>query len=272
MSQPEKEFYDQILDLYRAEVTKKYPDLVSAWPVISGKNTKIGSFKSSTILVFENTGNNVFTTTSGIGEIPQSVVGFPEITAENKGRVRERIERHFSLKSTDGVVILLPGGLLGNDELQTLLHKHEHALGMTPMKVFLSHKGVDKDKVRDFKKTLESLGFEPWIDEDAMHAGVELERGILQGFNESCAAVFFVTPNFKDESFLGSEVSYAIAEKRKKLDKFAIITLVFTQEGVSGDVPALLQPYVWKEPKTDLEALREILKAVPVKPGVVQWR
>jgi len=271
MSQPEKEFYDQIVDIYQAEVGKKYPDQVSAWPVISGRNTKIGNFKNATIVVYENTGNSSFTTTSGIGELPQSIIGFPEVTAENKDRVRERIERHFSLKPSDGVVILLNGYLVGG-ELQALLHKHEYALGKTPMKIFLSHKGIDKEKVREFKRTLESLGFDPWIDEDAMHAGAELERGILKGFNESCAAVFFVTPNFKDESFLGSEVSYAIAEKRKKLDRFAIITLVFTQDGISGDVPALLHSYVWKEPKTDLEALREILKAVPVKPGMVHWR
>ena len=81
-----------------------------------------------------------------------------------------------------------------------------------------------------------------------------------------------ITPNFKDESFLGSEVNYAIAEKRKKNERFSIITLVFNQNGEKGSVPDLLQPYVWKEPKNDVEALREIIKALPVKVGMVQWR
>lgn len=228
-------------------------------------------FKNCGIVFYEHTGNPVFTTNSGIGELPQSLIGFPEITESNKDRVRERLERHFSLKPSDGIIFIPPSGNIGS-ELSSLLLKHEFAMGLTPMKIFLSHKGIDKEIVMDFKKSLESLGFDPWIDEDAMHAGVELERGILQGFNDSCAAVFFVTPNFKDELFLGSEVNYAIAEKRKKADKFSMITLVFSQNGISGDVPALLQPYVWKEPKTDLEALREILKALPVKAGMVQWR
>lgn len=60
------------------------------------------------------------------------------------------------------------------------------------MKIFLSHKSEDKTSiVRDYKQTLQILGFEPWIDEDAMVAGTRLERGILQGFKESCAVFFY---------------------------------------------------------------------------------
>src|SRR5687767_11405383 len=62
-------------------------------------------------------------------------------------------------------------------------------------KVFLSHKGVDKEFVNDFKKTLELLGYEPWLDEDAMPAGTSLERGLLKGMQESCGVVFFITPS-----------------------------------------------------------------------------
>ena len=35
-------------------------------------------------------------------------------------------------------------------------------------KIFLSHKGSDKDTVIDFRETLEELGYEPWLDDDAM--------------------------------------------------------------------------------------------------------
>jgi len=89
---------------------------------------------------------------------------------------------------------------------------------------------------------------------------------------ESCAAVFFVTSNFVDESFLGSELDYAISEKRAKGDLFAIVTLVFETDGKKGEVPQLVRPYVWKEPKGDLEALREILRAIPLKIGPVRPR
>lgn len=140
-------------------------------------------------------------------------------------------------------------------------------------KVFLSHKGSDKPLVRRFFTVLKTIGFDPWLDEDAMIAGTELERGILQGFKDSCAAVFFITPNFLDEGFLRTEVNYAIGEKRVKGDRFAIITIVFTgKKGEKGAVPELLKQYVWKEPPTDLEAINEILRAMPIAPGEPRWR
>ena len=140
-------------------------------------------------------------------------------------------------------------------------------------KIFLSHKGSDKEKVVDIKDTLELLGYNPWLDDDAMPAGTSVDRGILEGMKTSCAVVFFVTSSFEDEGYLRTEVDHAVREKREKGDRFAIITLVLPDSG--GDrahVPDLLKPYVWKTPRTDLEALREIIRALPVEPGVVAWR
>ncbi len=140
-------------------------------------------------------------------------------------------------------------------------------------KVFLSHKGVDKHHVIDFKKTLEILGYDPWLDKDAMPAGTSLDRGLLQGMQDSCGVVFFITPSFKDEGFLETEVDYARQEKRRKGDRFAIIILrLADSDGNMGEIPELLKTYVWKEPKTSLEALREIVRAVPVAPVRVDWR
>ena len=140
-------------------------------------------------------------------------------------------------------------------------------------KVFLSHKGVDKETVIDFKETLEILGYDPWLDEDAMPAGTSVERALLQGMKDSCGVVFFITPSFKDKGFLETEVNYAIQEKRKKGDKFAIVTLQFADaDGNTGEIPELLKPYVWKKPETPIEALREIVRALPVAPTSVDWR
>lgn len=140
-------------------------------------------------------------------------------------------------------------------------------------KVFLSHKGIDKNKVADLKSTLQLLGYDPWLDEDAMPAGTPLERGLLQGMKESCGVVFFITPAFKDEGYLETEINYAIQEKRAKGERFAIITLQFVDtEGKIGEIPELLKTYVWKKPKTSLEALREIVRALPITPSVVDWR
>jgi hypothetical protein len=140
-------------------------------------------------------------------------------------------------------------------------------------KVFLSHKGIDKYKVADFKSTLQLLGYEPWLDEDAMPAGTPLERGLLQGMKDSCGVVFFITPSFKDDGYLGTEIDYAIQEKRAKGDRFAIITLQFADvEGQIGEIPELLKTYVWKKPKTSLEALREIVRALPIAHSAIDWR
>ena len=140
-------------------------------------------------------------------------------------------------------------------------------------RVFLSHKGVDKAVATDFKSTLELLGYEPWLDEDAMPAGTVLERGLLHGMQDSCGVVFFITPSFSDESFLRAEIDYAIQNKREKGDRFSIVTLLLPgDDGSRGTVPDLLKPYLWKEPASLLEALQEIIRGLPVVVGRAEWR
>ena len=140
-----------------------------------------------------------------------------------------------------------------------------------PRKIFLSHKSSNKARVLDFKEALEEQGYETWLDEDDMPAGTEIQRGLLQGMQESCAVVFFITPSFKDEHFLRSEINYAIGEKIDRGDDFAIITLQFIgDDGEKAPIPELLKSYVWKTPKTDFEALREIVRALPVAPGNIE--
>lgn len=142
-----------------------------------------------------------------------------------------------------------------------------------PKKIFLSHKGVNKPIVRDFSNTLSAIGYIPWLDEDAMVAGESLERALLNGMKQSCAAVFFVTPEYQDENYLATEIDYAIAQKREKSERFSIITLVLkNQEGKKGSVPELLRKYVWKEPENNLQALQEIIRALPVESQGIDWK
>ncbi len=275
MAEEKKSLQDQVVELYSTKVRAKHPDLLTAWPLVSGFNDKFGTYKDWLVLILVHTGTSSVRMSSGFGEVTAAIVGVEEITQENKGLVRARIERHFKVDSHDAVVLMKkqPDGTWDiSDELEIAIQKHEFSMGTVPMRIFLSHKGADKPLVREFKSTLELLGFSPWLDEDAMSAGSELERSILQGFSDSCAAIFFVTPNYKDENFLATEVDYAIQEKRKKGDKFSIITLVFQDGDQTGAVPNLLHRYVWKQPATQLEALREILKALPVQTGDVYWK
>ena len=141
-------------------------------------------------------------------------------------------------------------------------------------KVFLIHKGDDKELVIDFKETLKILGYDPWLDEDAMPDGASVEQEPLQGMQDSCGVVFFITSSFKDEGFLKTEIEYANKEKRKKGDKFVIIPLQFAgADGNTSEIPkSLEETYDWKKPKTPLEALREIVRALLVAPVSIDWR
>ena len=137
------------------------------------------------------------------------------------------------------------------------------------VKIFLSHKSVDKPLVYRYYHALKEVGFDPWLDESNMAAGANLERELLRGFEESCAAVFFITENFKDEKYLATEVDYAVIQKRKKDKKFAIITLRYTN---AAPVPGLLTPYIYKDVANDLEGFRELVRALPLELGPVRWK
>ena len=263
--------YANILRVYQSLIATKHgAAAVQTWPLLNGWLFVQGSFRGWTVVLLQDDPFTMRTSFSSLGEMEEAVVGSPSLDAQNMEEVRRRLEGYFSAGGKDAVLLIPSEGSI-DSEFAYMMHRHEQAQGLTPMKVFLSHKGADKPRVREFKKTLELLGFSPWLDEDSMRAGTELERGILTGSSESCAAVFFITSNFKDESFLSTEVNYALAEKRKKGDKFAIITIVL-DAAARSNVPGLLHQYVWKEPVEDLEALREIVAALPIRVGDAHWR
>lgn len=141
--------------------------------------------------------------------------------------------------------------------------------GQNEVRIFLSHKSVDKELVYRYYQALKEVGFSPWLDEPDMPAGTNLERAIFQGFTESCAAVFFITDNFKDERYLAAEVDYAVMQKRKKDKKFTIITLRYSD---AAPVPDLLTPYIYKTVSNDLEGFYELLRALPLEAGPVRWK
>jgi hypothetical protein len=260
-----------LLLLYQNLVNAIHPSKVASWPLLTGWNIIQASFKDWAVVVLKDAGFAQVTMMNGVGELSEELVGAAEITSQTRDAVRSRLERHFNIGKRDAVVLYSPDDNI-SPEIEAMFRRHEFALGLTPMKIFLSHKGADKPMVREFKKTLELLGFDPWLDEDSMHAGTELERGILDGFDKSCAAVFFITENFRDEQYIATEVNYAISEKRKKGERFSIITLVFGDSVGKANIPGLLHHYVWKEPSGHLAALREIILALPVQVGDVYWK
>jgi hypothetical protein len=101
--------------------------------------------------------------------------------------------------------------------------------------------------------------------------GSRVWTGGCAGYSGLLLSAVLRDPNYVDDNFLATEIDYAIEEKRKKGDRFAIITLVFEHEKRKGAVPELLRRYVWREPANDLEGLREIIKALSVMVGPVRW-
>jgi hypothetical protein len=137
------------------------------------------------------------------------------------------------------------------------------------IRIFLSHKSVDKPLVYRYHHALKATGFDPWLDETNMAAGANLEREVLRGFEESCAAVFFITENFRDEKYLAAEVDYAVMQKRKKDKKFAIITLRYAN---AAEIPGLLTPYIYKDITNDLQGFKELVAALPIELGPCRWK
>jgi hypothetical protein len=136
-------------------------------------------------------------------------------------------------------------------------------------KIFLSHKTIDKPLVYRYFTALKEVGFDPWLDESEMPAGSNVERSIFDGFENSCAAVFFITENFVDERYLAAEVDYAIRQKRHKDKKFSIITLRYSD---AAPVPGLLTPYVYRDINNDLQGFYEIIRALPIEMGPTRWK
>jgi hypothetical protein len=132
--------------------------------------------------------------------------------------------------------------------------------------IFLSHKSIDKVVVLRIKNVLDAAGFQPWIDQERMPAGTTLDRAILDGIKGSCAAVFFITPNFEDNRFLSQEIDYAIQVQRERPDTFAIIPILI-DNAADSDVPDLLRRFVIKRAITEIDILLHIFQALPIRLG-----
>lgn len=135
-------------------------------------------------------------------------------------------------------------------------------------RIFLSHRSADKEIVRPFYNLLKSLGFEPWLDEKEIKAGSTIHREISSGFDSACAVVFFVTSSFEDERWIGREIDHAVSREIEHSDRFSVIALVF------GDatVPRALRDKRWVDVKNHVDAVREVVEALPVELGPARWR
>lgn len=188
------------------------------------------------------------------------LIMFPSVFQPSKDSIEEKVRSNITYKIAESIL-----------NLETQNYEEKQRMEKNT-EVFLSHKSTDKLLVREIARTLTAIGYSPWLDEDKMKAGANLERSILNGFENSCSAVFFITPNFEDQGYLATEIDYAIAEKRDKGDQFVIITLLIPDDkGNYGEVPKLLKSYVWKEIQP-IEVIRTIVEALPIRLNNPNWK
>ncbi|OOF66257.1 toll/interleukin-1 receptor domain-containing protein [Rodentibacter sp. Ppn85] len=260
---------DVILDIYQQKIKDLYPHYVRKWPIINGIS-RVQSFDLpgeyiAFLYVNSPMANICF---SGGGTLTSDDLELDIVQSNNLNKVREYFYNNLNLNEGDGLFIVNKN--LSNllSEIELNIEKHKFFLGLTPMKIFLSHKTADKPKVREFKRILDQIGFDSWLDEEELTAGAHLEKSLFNGMKNSCAAVFFLTENYRDTNYLESEITYAIKRKRED-PKFALIALKLSP---NATVPDLLTPYVYKEPTSDLEALSQIIKAIPAKIGKIIYQ
>jgi hypothetical protein len=260
-----------IIDKYSDLVKTKYPRLIKQWPIISGYNLFAEEYNNYLLIYIKHTGilNRVQLGFINLSDLFY-FLDINDINETNLLEVKNGLKKFFNVNKEDGVTILKKEESVDRF-LSELLEQHELTMGIAKNKIFLSHKDTDNNIINNFAKTLTYLGFNVWND-DNLNAGVSLNREIIKGFNDSCAAIFFITENFRDEKFIADEIDYAISEKRIKDNKFSIITLVMYKKENENNVPNLLKKYVYKNPKNDLEALRIILDALPLKINGISWK
>lgn len=264
-----------VLEHYRGMVVARQPSRVTIWPVLSGCNFTWYSHGTTFILRMHHNGVGGPVVTNGVTNIAGLTDVFSLSWFE---KTMGCDDKDLSITVPATTIAAWHSGVCDHaalsadiqPQLESAFLRHEIVQGLRSMKIFLSHKGVDKGKVREFFDLLKLLGFDPWLDEDAMSAGALLHREILAGMKSSCAVVFFVTPKFVDDKYLATEIDYAITEKTERAD-FVIVTLAFTDsEGNKPRVPELLHRFLWVEAKSDLFALQTIIKALPVCVGDVR--
>jgi len=103
MAKDEQDPARQIKDLYRKVVLAKHPTEAARWPILSGANHQVASYRGWLVFFFKHTGNPVMTASSGVGELSQTAVGVDTIDDANLSMVHERLYRHFRAGADDAL-------------------------------------------------------------------------------------------------------------------------------------------------------------------------
>jgi len=163
---------------YRALVVRTHPT-VGGWPIATGCNLVQARYGAALVVHLVHTGHTGMHTVSAMSQLNRDQIGVDVVTASNRATVLARMEILFRPHPKDMILVFenvfenpldpasrynIPWAQI-DAQLQEALVKHEHVMGLRPMKIFLSHKGTDKPRIRNYHETLKLLGFDPWLDE-----------------------------------------------------------------------------------------------------------
>src|SRR5581483_11706667 len=95
------------------------------------------------------------------------------------------------------------------------------------VKAFLCHASEDKPVVKELYRKLQEDGFEPWLDQRALHAGELWERKIFEAIRSSDAFLVCLSQSSPvTEGFVNREIAYALEiVKNKPEDAIFIIPI-----------------------------------------------
>lgn len=254
---------DYIINQYRKIVANKHPKLLQYWPVLSGYDVTSGSFNRHYVLIIKDTGNpdRFF---NDIEKFDTKKIGALAIKDSNIEAIRKNLSESYKLTPRSYIVLLRKDNKNFDDEIEKMLSYHETIMGIRYRKIFLSNYGISEKIISEYKATLETMGFEPWVDENDL-LGYGSPSNYSQGFTESCAAIFFITDDFSTSPEFKKEIEYAVEEKRKKNSSFSILTLILNDENKKCRIPMPLKHYLLKETNNITESILEIIKAIPVQ-------
>jgi len=130
MSEQAPQPEEAILQAYGQLVRNRHPEHAAQWPLLAGWHAKVAGYRGWLIFVFRHESNGDASPAEEAGELPHKVVQVNKIGQTNREAVRRKIEKHFDLGDRDGVVMVDDQGGVAEQELYSLLEKHEQAMGL----------------------------------------------------------------------------------------------------------------------------------------------
>ncbi|MEH1905880.1 MAG: toll/interleukin-1 receptor domain-containing protein [Nostoc sp.] len=97
-----------------------------------------------------------------------------------------------------------------------------------PFDVFLAHNSLDKPEIIEIAKYLKANGLNPWLDDEQIFAGDNIQKVVFQGISQSKVGAFFISQNglgtFQENLELGRIIQFFL--RKNKAQGFRVIPIL----------------------------------------------